>query len=81
MIAHAMRQKSFTSAPYGSVSIDGFPFATSPIRINIQRVAIDTAARSAIPMISQGPTSKLRNCGGAQCQIEGRIVQGIHLFG
>ena len=29
----------------------------------------------------QNCNRKLRNCGGAKCQIEGRIVQGIHLFG
>ena len=29
----------------------------------------------------QNCNRKLRNCGGAKCQIEGRIVQGIRLFG
>ena len=37
---HATRQRSFTSAPYGSASINGFPLVTSPVRINIPHMLI-----------------------------------------
>ena len=70
MIAHAMRQKSFTSAPCGSVSIDGFPFATSPMRINIQKGGDKSPRRrSAIPMISQKANEQLRDSENLQSEL------------